>query len=399
MFRKPTFWVVLVLVAAASAWLGIANFSRAFPIVSLDITMDRSSALASARDLEAKHRFGPDGFQQAASFRGDQEVQTFVELEAGGTTAFHEMFASGRYQPFQWYVRHFREGEARETRLYFTPRGEPYGFAVKLPVFPFHTWIPMVAEESHPYAAGFIFFILPTLVSLFSLAFLRAYVLEIAPPFIWTAIRFMGLVMIVIGGLWCAFQVHLGRMMGFAAVVEIGLFLLAFGLGPGKSEIPGETALSISLAQILPRGIAMAIWALSLAIIQRKRKGLNFKQVQGVIRETPIASFSIILALFSLAGLPLLAGFPIRMALWSALAEQSLSSALFALGGSAAMLLGGVRALSVLVSGQERSGWKISENRFQILLLLLGWMMLFLIGLMPQLILGPLGNMVNIFSP
>jgi hypothetical protein len=133
MFRKPTFWVVFVLVSAASAWLGIANFSRAFPIVSLDITMDRASALASARDLEAKHRFGPSGYRQAASFRGDQEVQNFVELEAGGTTAFHEMFATGRYQPFQWYVRHYREGEARETKLYFTPRGEPYGFVVKLP--------------------------------------------------------------------------------------------------------------------------------------------------------------------------------------------------------------------------------------------------------------------------
>jgi hypothetical protein len=95
--------------------------------------MDRASALASARDLEATHHFGPSGFRQAASFRGDQEVQNFVELEAGGTAAFHEMFASGRYQPFQWYVRHFREGEARETRLYFTPRGEPYGFVVKLP--------------------------------------------------------------------------------------------------------------------------------------------------------------------------------------------------------------------------------------------------------------------------
>ena len=133
MFRKPTFWVVLALVAAASAWFGIANFSRAFPIVSLDITMDRASALTSARDLEAKHRFGPSGYEQAASFRGDQEVQNFVEFEAGGTSAFHEMFASGRYQPFRWYVRHFREGEARETKLYFTPRGEPYGFAVKLP--------------------------------------------------------------------------------------------------------------------------------------------------------------------------------------------------------------------------------------------------------------------------
>jgi len=52
MFRKPTFWVLLVLVAAASAWLGIANFSRAFPIVSLDITMDRAAALEGARALQ-----------------------------------------------------------------------------------------------------------------------------------------------------------------------------------------------------------------------------------------------------------------------------------------------------------------------------------------------------------
>ena len=133
MFRKPTFWVVFLLIAAASAWLGIANFSKAFPIVSLAITMDRASALAAAHDLQARHRFGPDGFREAASFRGDQEVQNFVELEAGGTAAFHEMFATGRYQPFKWYVRHFREGQARETKWYFTPRGEPYGYVVKLP--------------------------------------------------------------------------------------------------------------------------------------------------------------------------------------------------------------------------------------------------------------------------
>ncbi len=133
MFRKPTFWFALVVLAAVSTWFGIANFSRAFPIVSLDITLDRASALEKAHALAARYRFGPDDFQQAASFRGDQDVQNFVELAAGGTTAFHEMFASGRYQPFQWYVRHFRAGEARETRWYFTPRGEPYGFVVKLP--------------------------------------------------------------------------------------------------------------------------------------------------------------------------------------------------------------------------------------------------------------------------
>jgi hypothetical protein len=43
MFRRPTFWVVIVGLAAASTWFDIASFSRAFPIVSLDITMDRAT--------------------------------------------------------------------------------------------------------------------------------------------------------------------------------------------------------------------------------------------------------------------------------------------------------------------------------------------------------------------
>ncbi|RPJ80602.1 MAG: hypothetical protein EHM13_11785, partial [Acidobacteria bacterium] len=133
MLRKPLFWIAFVALAAASLWFGARNFPRAFPIVSLEITMDRATALARAREIDQRYGLGPANYRQAASFRGDQNVQNFVELEAGGTAAFEEMFASGRYHPFQWHVRHFREGEAREARLYFTPRGEPYGFSVKLP--------------------------------------------------------------------------------------------------------------------------------------------------------------------------------------------------------------------------------------------------------------------------
>jgi len=148
MFRKPLFWIVFVAVAAAALWFGVRNFSRAFPIVSLDITMDRAAALARAREIDQQYRLGPESSRQAASFRGDQNVQNFVELEAGGTAAFREMFASGRYHPYQWHVRHFREGEAREARLYFTPRGDPYGFSVKLPEEePGPALDPAVAQE------------------------------------------------------------------------------------------------------------------------------------------------------------------------------------------------------------------------------------------------------------
>lgn len=133
MFRKPVFWVVFALLSLGSGWFALRYFAQAFPIVSLDLRMDRAGALARARELDEKYRLAPAGFREVASFQREQEVQNFVELEAGGTTALRNMFTSGLYHPFKWVVRHFKEGEAREAHLWFTPRGDPYGFAVRLP--------------------------------------------------------------------------------------------------------------------------------------------------------------------------------------------------------------------------------------------------------------------------
>ncbi|MFB6098361.1 MAG: lysostaphin resistance A-like protein, partial [Salinibacter sp.] len=63
----------------------------------------------------------------------DREVQTFVELEGGGRDAYRRMIETGRYQPYQWHVRHYVPHEARETTLRFTPRGRPYGFTEDWP--------------------------------------------------------------------------------------------------------------------------------------------------------------------------------------------------------------------------------------------------------------------------
>ena len=133
MVRKPLFWIILTLASLGGIFFTFSHFSKAFPIVTLDLRMDRSAALQSARQLAEKYKFGPEGYQEAASFRGDRRVQNFVELEAGGTEAFEKMIKEGLYHPYAWTVRHFREGEARETRIQFTPKGDPYGFVVKLP--------------------------------------------------------------------------------------------------------------------------------------------------------------------------------------------------------------------------------------------------------------------------
>ncbi len=268
------------------------------------------------------------------------------------------------------------------------------GFSLLTGIFPFHTWIPMSGEEAHPYAAAFVFFVLPGMISIFGLEFLNRYIWMQTEPAVYTVLRLLGVLMVVTGGIWAAFQHHLGRMLAYAAIIEIGLSLLALSLGtPGSETAP---LLGIFFALLLPRGVCLGLWALALAVIQAHTKDLSFFNIQGVAHRYPAAGISVILAHFSLASFPLLAGFPTHLALWSALANQSLAIALLAILGNLGLLVGGVRTLTILVTGPDNEGWRVSEARYQLGLFGLGWLALFFLGLFPQWFTPLLENMARL---
>src|SRR6267142_95807 len=133
MFRKPAFWILFVLLSVAAAVFTITNFSTAFPPISVDVRMNRDSALSTARGLAERDGWPPGGFDQAAEFSGEQEVQNFIELEGGGKPELGRILKDKIFSLYVWRVRHFKEANAHETLLRFTPEGEPYGFRVKLP--------------------------------------------------------------------------------------------------------------------------------------------------------------------------------------------------------------------------------------------------------------------------
>ena len=56
--KRPGFWVLFVLVSLGAAGVGVRYFPQAFPIVALDITMNRDQALAAATEGEAAQRQG-----------------------------------------------------------------------------------------------------------------------------------------------------------------------------------------------------------------------------------------------------------------------------------------------------------------------------------------------------
>jgi hypothetical protein len=132
MTTRPAFWILLAVTSLGAAGVGVRYFPQAFPIVALDITMNRDRALADARAIMTRDRLGPADYRQAASFAGDEEAQTFVELEGGGKDVFTRMLRDGLYSAYTWRVRQFKESETNETTIRFTPNGRAYGFVERL---------------------------------------------------------------------------------------------------------------------------------------------------------------------------------------------------------------------------------------------------------------------------
>ena len=131
--RRPLFWALFAALGVGGAATALQLFTVALPNVSLAIEMDREAAIAGADSLALRNGWGPDPSRSAASFgQIDPEVQTYVELEGGGRGAFQELMDAGAYQPYQWRVRRFAEGEVEEVEVRFTPAGAPYGFRRRL---------------------------------------------------------------------------------------------------------------------------------------------------------------------------------------------------------------------------------------------------------------------------
>jgi len=265
------------------------------------------------------------------------------------------------------------------------------GFAFLFAVFPLYNWIPMLMEEASPYATGFLLWALPTFTTIFALGFLDRYTWLRTSPQLVNAIQFAGLFMVASGGIFAALQRHLGRILGYAAIAQTGLLLLIFSL-------QSQQMVNLVFLTLIPRGLELAIWALSLSILKRKAYSLQFSDVQGLARQYPVAAASVIFAHLSITGFPLLAGFPSRLALWQSLTNDSLVTLFWVFVGMLGLLIAAIRTLAVFVMTDDEAAWELNESWVQMLMLALGVSGLFILGLFPQILQPLLINLPSLFE-
>lgn len=265
------------------------------------------------------------------------------------------------------------------------------GFAFLLALFPLYSWIPLLLEEISPYSVGFLLWILPTMTVIFGAGFLDRYSWLRSSPQLILALRYGGLLMVVTGGAFAAFQRHLGRIMAYGSIAETGFSLLALSLDL-RSGIP------ILFLLIPARALGLAVWSLSLAIIRENVENMRFGGARGVLRITPLAGAGMVVATLSAGAFPLLAGFPARLALWESLSRVSLSAALWMTIGLIGLLTSAFRSLAVISMADEYTNWQHRENPTQMTMLGLGMIGLFLLGLFPQTVQFLLTNLPLMFE-
>lgn len=249
------------------------------------------------------------------------------------------------------------------------------GFAFWLAVFPFHTWIPMMVDESDPYIGGFILAFFPPMILFILLDFINGITWIRESEIFFTALQVSGVAMIFTGGIWAAFQKNAACLFGYAAIIETGFALVAIGM-------QNKSGLMFFSMSLLPRILTFAILALSLTSIKENSSELDFSTLEDLFRKLPVNALGLVVSILSLAGLPLLANFSLRQSIFLSLDKNNPDILVWVIIGSFGFLAGGFRLILSLIK-KSKSPSYMQPARTTTIFILAGVILLFIIGIAP----------------
>lgn len=175
------------------------------------------------------------------------------------------------------------------------------GFAVKVPLFPFHTWLPLAHTEA-PTAGSVV--LAGVLLKLGTYGFLR-FVLPFAPAAVAEhapTLAFLCVVGIVYGGLICWVQTDVKKLVAYSSVAHLGFCMLGmFALN--------RAGLQGSILYMINHGLSTGALFLLIGMIYERYHTRDMKQLGGLAARMPVWATFMVFFTMSSVGLPGLNGF------------------------------------------------------------------------------------------
>ena len=191
------------------------------------------------------------------------------------------------------------------------------GLAFKITAVPFHMWAPDVYEGS-PTSVTIFFAMLP------KIAALTVFIRILYVPFLniidqWQIIIvFLSIASMLFGAIAAIGQKNLKRLAAYSSIGHMGYALAGVSTGTNQGIQSSITYISIYLFMNL------AFFSCLFMLRRDEKYFENIEDLSGLSKNHPLLSFSFLIVLFSLAGIPPLAGFFAKFYIFSAVIEQSM---------------------------------------------------------------------------
>ncbi len=175
------------------------------------------------------------------------------------------------------------------------------GFAVKMPIFPFHTWLP----DAHVQAPAPISVLLAgVLLKMGAYAMIRMVVLmmpEQSENFAWVILG-LGLVTLFYAGFMALYETHLKKMVTYSSISHMGLVTVAIAT-------LSYSGLSAALFEMIGHALIISPLFLIAGFLHHKTGSWQMGDMGGLMQKAPYLSALFVLAGLAALGLPGTMGF------------------------------------------------------------------------------------------
>jgi NADH-quinone oxidoreductase subunit M len=215
------------------------------------------------------------------------------------------------------------------------------GFAIKIPVFPFHTWLPLAHVEA------------PTPISVILAGVLLKMggygLMRMAYPWFpdavvtaWPWLATLAVVSIVYGAMVALAQTDWKKLVAYSSVSHMGYVLL------GLSAMQPESV-NGAVLQMFNHGTISGMMFLCVGVLYDQAHHRDMNRFGGLLKQLPRYTFVAMIAFFGALGLPGLSGFVSEMMVFFGAFRSNLPDAkLFTILGTIGVVLGAAYILVML---------------------------------------------------
>jgi NADH-quinone oxidoreductase subunit N len=191
------------------------------------------------------------------------------------------------------------------------------GLAFKISAVPFHMWAPDVYEGS-PTTVTLFFAIVPKIAALtVFIRFLYVPFLELIDQ--WQMILvFLSIASMLFGAIAAIGQKNIKRLIAYSSIGHIGYALA--GVASASNDGIQSSVIYLTIYIVMNLGLFSCL----LMLRRNDNYYESIDDLSGLSKNHPILSFSLLVILFSLAGIPPLAGFFAKFYIFKAVIEQSM---------------------------------------------------------------------------